>query len=59
MKSKREKKPRSLYGKQAKLQIDLIHGKENLWLTKLAAIQNFKRESKVLEHSFSKFACVS
>ena len=58
MKSK-GKNPRSLNGKQAKLQIDLIHGKENIWLTKLAAIQHFKRESKVTELSFSKFACVS
>ena len=58
MKSKRENN-RSLNGKQAKLQIDLIHDKENVWLTKLAAIQHFKRESKVTELSFSKFACVS
>ena len=58
MKSKREKN-RCLNGKQAKIQIDLIHGKENVWLTKLAAIQHFKRDSKVTELSFSKFACVS
>ena len=58
MKSKREK-TRSLNGKHATLQIDLIHGKENAWLTKLAAIQHFKRESMVTELSFSKFACVS
>ena len=58
MKSKRGK-TQSLNGKQAKLQIDLLHGKENIWLTKVAAIQHFKRESKVTELSFSKFACVS
>ena len=59
MKSKMEKKTlKPKNGKQAKLQKDLIHGKENIWLTMLAANQHFKKELNVTELSFSKFACV-
>ena len=58
MKSRREKTSKPKW-KTSKLQIDLIHGKEDIWLTKLAAIQHFKKKSKVTELSFSKFACVS
>ena len=58
MKSNREKTSKPKWETSKITNRHLIHDKENIWLTKLAAIQHFKRESKVTELSFSKFACV-